>query len=206
MRKFLKFLHSLASCGLIGGLLVYAILLAEAHRDTPADLAHLRWSIAALSNYLLIPSLALALVTGLLSMVVHRRFLDKRWAWIKAALGLLMFKGVLTIVGAKADHAAALAERIASGAADVDALDSALAYEWATLAALLTLSVANVVLGVWRPRLAWRSRSAAQGAIPAHWERDGAAAAERASGGRSSSRGIVAAGQARSQRDTAGQR
>ncbi len=158
MRKLLKILHTLAACGLIGGLLCYMILLLAAPQDTPAAYADLRWSIAALSYYVLLPSLAVALVSGLLSMVVHRPFQDQRWALFKAGLGILMFKGVLTIVGAKADGAAALSAEIAQGRAAAEALDAALAYEWHALATVMALSVANIVLGVWRPRLKKQER------------------------------------------------
>jgi len=158
MRKLLKALHTVAACGLIGGLLGYAILLVAAPQETPAAYADLRSSIAALSNYLLLPSLAVALISGLLSMAAHRPFQDKRWVWLKAALGIVMFKGVLTVVGAKADYAASVAERVAGGEPAAEVLNAALAYEWHTLGAVLALSVANVVLGVWRPRLQRRSR------------------------------------------------
>ncbi len=155
MRKLLKILHTLAACGLIGGLFVYMVLLVEAPQESPAAYAYadLRVSIAVLSNYVLLPSLALALVSGVLSMVVHTPFLRTRWAWVKAVSGILMFKGVLTIIGAKADYAAIAAEQIAEGKASAALLESALAYEWITLWAIMGLSVANVVLGVWRPRL-----------------------------------------------------
>ena len=75
------------------------------------------------------------------------------WAWIKAATGILMFKGVLTIVGAKADYAASVSERIASGELDVEVLETALAYEWQALVTIFAISVLNVVLGVWRPNI-----------------------------------------------------
>ena len=153
MRKTVKILHTLAACGLIGGLLVYMLLLVEARQDTAEAYADLRWSISQLSDYVLMPSLAVVVVSGLLSMVVHRPYMDKRWAWVKAASGILMFKGVLTIVGAKANYAAGVAEQIARGEASREALDAALAYEWFALGAILALSIANVVLGVWRPRL-----------------------------------------------------
>ncbi len=156
MRKIVKILHTLAAGGLIGGLLGYMVLLGAGPHETAAAYANTRASIAALSNYVLLPSLAVALVSGLLSMVVHRPYLDTRWAWLKAAMGILMFKGVLTIVGAKAEHAAVVARRIANGEAAPDVLEAALALEWYTLATVMALSVANVILGVWRPRLARR--------------------------------------------------
>lgn len=153
MRKVLKILHTLAACGLIGGLLGYMILLTAGPQDTPAAYADLRASIAVISTYVLLPSLGVALVSGVLSMAAHTPFLGMRWAWVKAVSGILMFKGVLTVIGAKADHAAAVSRRIANGEVSAEVLEAAIAYEWLTLWTVLALSAANVVLGVWRPRL-----------------------------------------------------
>lgn len=169
MRKAVKILHSLAAGGLIGGLACYAILLLAAPQETPAAYAALRQSILVISNYVLFPSLAVALVSGLVSMIVHRPFLDTGWVWVKALLGILMFKGVLTIMSAKADYAATVAGRIARGEAPPDALADLLALEWGTLAAIAAISVANVVLGIWRPKLVRR--------IPSETKADAARAA-----------------------------
>ncbi|MEQ8601673.1 MAG: DUF2269 family protein [Marivibrio sp.] len=147
MRQFIKILHTIASCGLIGGLAAYMILLIAMPQGTPQAYADLRGVIADISNWLLLPSLGIALVSGLLSMAVHKPYMDKRWVWVKAALGILMFKSVLTVVGAKADYAAAMADRILAGEASRAALDQALAYEWEALWTIMALSVANVVLG-----------------------------------------------------------
>lgn len=153
MRKTLKILHTLSACGIIGGLLVYMILLFDAPQGTPEAYADLRESIAMISDYVLVPSLALVLVSGLLAMAVHHPYMNKRWAWFKAALGILMFKGVLTVVGTHADYAATVSRRITNGEAPADELATALTYEWDTLWLVMALSVVNVVLGVWRPRL-----------------------------------------------------
>ena len=161
MRKAVKILHSLAAGGLVGGLACYAILLLAAPQETPAAYADLRRSIAVISDYVLLPSLAVALVSGLVSMIVHKPFLDLGWVWIKALLGILMFKGTLTIVSAKADHAATVAARIAAGEAPPDALAQLLALEWGTLAVVAAIAVANVVLGIWRPRMLRLGPSAA---------------------------------------------
>jgi len=91
MRQFLKFLHTLASCGLIGAVLGYMIVLTYAPQGTVVEYAAARQTIVHLCNYLLIPSLAIALVSGLLSIAVHRPFQNRRWVWVKAALGISMF-------------------------------------------------------------------------------------------------------------------
>lgn len=153
MRKTLKFFHTLASCGIIGTLAAYAILLTWGPQDTPAAYADMRQTISLLCDWLLVPSLAVALVTGLLSMAVHRPFQERRWVWAKAVLGLSMFEATLAIVGSKANYAAKMSAQLAAGEGNAELLQTALAYEWYTLGTILAISVANIVLGVWRPPL-----------------------------------------------------
>ncbi len=83
MRRAVKFLHTVASGGMIGAFLGYLVILAFSPQGSPQALADMRQTISALSNYLLLPSLAVALVSGLLSMVVHKPFLEHRWVWAK---------------------------------------------------------------------------------------------------------------------------
>jgi hypothetical protein len=156
MRKATKILHTLASCGLIGALMGYIIILVAAPQDTAAAYANARASIAALCNYLLLPSLAIALMSGLLSMVVHPPFQEMRWAWLKALLGLSMFEATLGIIGSKASAAASLSARIAAGEAEQKALADTISAEWGALIAIMVLSLANVIVGIWRPRL-WKT-------------------------------------------------
>jgi len=153
MRKTLKFFHTLASCGIIGALAGYTILLTLGPQDTPAAYADMRQTISLLCDWLLVPSLAIALVSGLLSMAVHRPFQERRWVWAKALLGLSMFEATLAIVGSKANFAASMSAQLAAGEGDAERLQTALAYEWYTLGTIAALSLANIVLGVWRPSL-----------------------------------------------------
>jgi hypothetical protein len=162
-RKILKIAHTIAACGIIGGLVCYMVILLYAPQDTALRYADIRQTIDTLCRYVLLPSLAIALISGLLSMAVHRPFQDTMWAWIKALLGIGMFEGTLAIVHAKADTAARLSLKIAEATGDTaalnDSLSAAIASEWTTLWAILALSVANVVLGVWRPSFRRRSAS-----------------------------------------------
>lgn len=151
MRKALKFLHTLAACGIVGSLIAYMLLLVKAPQASPGQYADMRQSIDAICDYILMPSLGIALVSGLLSMAVHKPFQDLMWVWIKALLGISMFEATLAIVNAKADYAAKLSAEIAAGADKADALARGLANEWTTLWAIMAISVANIVLGVWRP-------------------------------------------------------
>lgn len=161
MRHTMKFLHTLSSCGVIGALFGYAIVLGWSPQGTPAQYADVRQTIDLICDYMLVPSLGLSLVTGLLAMAVHQPYQNKRWAWVKAATGIGMFEATLAITNAKAEFgaktSAEIAARAASGSAgtaDLEAtLATALASEWTTLWALLAIAVANIVLGVWRPKL-----------------------------------------------------
>lgn len=86
-------------------------------------------------------------------MIVHRPFLELRWVWAKALLGFSMFEATLALVLARARSVAEEAVMLASGAGDPAALASMIAYERPSLYAILALSSAQVVLGVWRPGL-----------------------------------------------------
>lgn len=156
MRKAMKFLHTLSSCGLIGALAGYCIILLYAPQDTARAYAEARQTISLLCNYLLLPSLAVSLVTGLLSMAVHRAFLDTRWAWLKAFLGLSMFEATFAIVQSKAATAAAESAKAVTGGGDRALLAEALTNEWGSIGMIMALSIAQIALGVWRPRFAKR--------------------------------------------------
>ena len=162
MRRALKFLHTIASCGLIGGLAAYAALLTFAPQDSLQSYANLREAIRALSSYVLLPSLAIALVSGLLAMAAHRPFMDTRWAWLKAILGLSLFEATLASVGSRVTDAAGLSAKVAAAEADPAELASLLAYEWWSLGAVFVLCLAQVALGIWRPRLATSPRRVKQ--------------------------------------------
>lgn len=158
-RKTLKILHTVSAAGLIGGLFAYFFLIPVGTGLAPAELARTRGLIATLCNWALLPSLAIALVSGLIAMVAHTPFLDKGWVWIKALMGILMFKGVLLLVVAEANHAAAAAARMAeTGAAEPLFTSVHYAEGWA-VGVVLALSIANVIFGVWRPRIVARSKA-----------------------------------------------
>ena len=158
MRQTVKFLHIVSSCGLIGALLIHMLVLLYAPQETAEHVALLRGTISLIARYILVPSLGLSLVSGLLSMLVHKPYLARRWAWAKAALGLSMFEATLAVTQSKAVAAAELAARIARGEGDSTTqplLAEALHNEWNVLYAILALSLAQTALGIWRPKLEW---------------------------------------------------
>ncbi len=151
-KRILKLLHELGSVGLTGALAANMILLATAAEASPAELATVRLAVAAVSKWLLVPSLALVLVSGLLAMGFHPPFHDAGWVWVKLLLGLVLFEAVLVYVDGTAQQAAALAVRVADGA-DPEPLEQLMRREWQTLWLVFVLSLVSIVLSVWRPRL-----------------------------------------------------
>jgi hypothetical protein len=94
--------------------------------------------------------MAVVVVSGLIALAATRGDLGAGWAWVKALLGLSVFEATLLLVGSGRTQAELAAATAAADAALVDAL---LRSGRNTLWLLIAVSVANVVLAVWRPRL-----------------------------------------------------
>ncbi|MDX2220664.1 MAG: hypothetical protein SF172_16720 [Burkholderiales bacterium] len=147
-RRGMKALHEIAALGVGGGLVCCLVIGMTANAASPAEFAVSRKAIAAIANYVLLPSMALVLISGLLSIAATRGFHDAGWAWLKLFLGISVFEATLLTIGASSR----LAEFTAANV-DPDSLASMLSSERKTLWILIGLSVANVALAVWRPRL-----------------------------------------------------
>lgn len=152
-RRVLKTLHEIGAIGVGGSLAACLVVNLAATRATAADFAGARQAIAVIAKYVLVPSLAIVLVTGLLAIAATRAYHDAGWAWVKALLGLSVFEATLVTVGATREQA-----ELASDAADPTLLMALLHSERNTLLLLIGLCVANVVLAVWRPRLTVKIR------------------------------------------------
>jgi hypothetical protein len=116
MRQTIKFLHTFSSCGLVGGLAIYMLVLLKGPQANAAQFADMRAIIVVICDFVIVPSLGISLVTGLLAMMVHRPYQEKRWAWAKALMGFAMFESTLAITQSKAGMAATLSARALEGA------------------------------------------------------------------------------------------
>ncbi len=152
MRRLFKFLHTLAAAGLTGGIaaLAVVVILAPASIGT-VSYVPIMVAMAKIAAWVIGPSLVLTVVTGLLAMVANPAYYEAGWVWAKAATGLALLEGGLRIIGPLQDEAKRAGAALASASNAAD-LASLLTSEENTLWLLLAVSVANIALGVWRPR------------------------------------------------------
>ena len=153
LRLGAKALHEIASIGFGGALATCLVINLVANRASSEQFAAARKVFAAIAQYVLFPSMGIFVVSGLIYLAATRSYANAGWAWVKALLGLSVFEATLLIVGSGRQQA-----ELAAAAANATLLDSPLRSERNTLWLLIAVSVANVVLAVWRPRLTTKGR------------------------------------------------
>ncbi len=136
----------------MGGLAALAVVVIV----TPASIGAagyltLMQTMAAIAAWIIGPSVLVTIVSGLLAIAVHSPFHDAGWAWAKAATGILIFEGGLHVMGPIQEEAKRGAGMLV-GNPDSASVATLLTAEGDTLWVLLAVSVANIALGVWRPR------------------------------------------------------
>lgn len=152
LRRLIKLLHEIGAIGVIGAFAGCLVLIVAAPSDSPVAYAASRQGVLHLCRWLLVPSLALVIISGLLSIAVNEAYKDAGWAWVKALLGISMFEGTLLTVVSSARQAAELSAQAVTGAGDAARLAQVLRTEWGGLWVLLFVALANIVLAIWRPR------------------------------------------------------
>jgi len=153
LRRLFKFLHSLAAAGLTGAIVALAVvvILAPASIGTPGYVP-IMTAMANVAGWVIAPSLVLTVATGLLSMVANPAFYEAGWVWAKAATGVVLLEGGLRVIGPLQDEAKRAGAALAGGP-NAGELTRLLTSEANTLWLLLAVSIANIALAVWRPRL-----------------------------------------------------
>jgi hypothetical protein len=109
--------------------------------------------MAKIAAWIVGPSMILIVVSGLLSMAITPAFQDAGWVWAKAATGILLLEGGLTVLGPLQEEARRTASAL-PGSQDPALLARLIAAEGGTMWVLLAVSAINIALGVWRPRFA----------------------------------------------------
>lgn len=156
MKRFMKFSHTIGAIGMMGALAcLLALLWFCPPPSSPEGYAAARAGMGAVAKWVFMPSLGLTLISGLLAIAISQPFHDAGWAWLKAATGLLLFESGLGGVLGPMEREAARSAKVLAGES-VTSLAPSLSSERNVMIVLFLISVANVVLGVWRPRLARR--------------------------------------------------
>ena len=153
LRLGTKALHEIASIGFGGALAACLVINLVANRASSEQSAAARKAFAAIAQYVLFPSMGIVVVSGLIALAATRSYVNAGWAWVKALLGLSVFEATLLIVGSGQRQA-----ELTAATTDPTLLDTMLRSERITLWLLIAVSVANVVLAVWRPRLTVKIR------------------------------------------------
>jgi hypothetical protein len=151
--KSLKAFHEIGAIGTMGSIAACIVLLATAPAAAPVAFAAVLQGVASISKWLLVPSLVIVLISGLLSIAATEAYKNAAWAWVKALLGLGTFEGSLLTIEGSARQAAELSALAASGRGDPVHLAQVLRTEWGGLWIVAALSLVNIILAVWRPRL-----------------------------------------------------
>jgi hypothetical protein len=154
MRRLMKFLHTMGAIGLLGAMACLLVLLGlTPHPAQLAEYALLRAAMEGIARWVFLPSLGLTLIAGLLAIALTPAFHNAGWAWAKLASGILIFEWGFVGVQGPMQQEAALAASVLAGEADAAALALSVGAERVSLWMLFAVATANVVFGVWRPRL-----------------------------------------------------
>lgn len=144
----------MGAAGLLGAMAALLILSSAAPPATSlAGYAAVRGAMGAVSTWMFLPSLVLSIVAGLLAVAFNRAFHNSGWAWLKLVSGVLLFEGGLQGVHGPMQNEAERSAAALAGHADPSLVAISTGTESATLWVLLAVATANVVLGIWRPRL-----------------------------------------------------
>ncbi len=143
----------MGAIGLMGAIASLLVLMRFAPPPNAlAEYASTCGAMAEIATWIFFPSFALTLLAGLLAIAVNRAFHNAGWAWVKLATGILIFQGGFHALGQIQEEAERSANALA-GRTDASAITGTFGAERGTLWVLLAVATANVVLGIWRPRL-----------------------------------------------------
>ena len=155
MRRLMKFLHTIGAIGLMGAMACLIVLVGFVPKPTNSlsDYALMTAAMSGIVIWVFFPSLALTLIAGLLAIAVNRAYHNAGWVWAKLATGILIFEWGFTAILGPMQEEAELSARVLAGSADAAMLAASLDAQRNSLWVLMAVAAANVVLGVWRPRL-----------------------------------------------------
>ena len=154
MRRLMKFLHTMGAIGLMGAMASLIVLLGFV--PAPASISEyalMRAAMGGVATWIFLPSLGLTLIAGLLAIGLNPGYHNAGWALVKLFSGLLVFEWGFAAIQGPMQSEAELSARALAHEVDPAALGASLSAEWNSLWIMLAIATANVILGIWRPRL-----------------------------------------------------
>jgi hypothetical protein len=150
----MKFMHTMGAVGLMGAMACLLVLLSFIPAPTSlSEYALMRAAMGGIATWIFLPSLGLTLIAGLLAIAFNRAYHNAGWAWAKLASGLLVFEWGFAAIQGPIQQEAELSAQALAHEVDPATLAASLGAEWKSLWVLLAVATANVILGIWRPRL-----------------------------------------------------
>ena len=135
------------------GSMASLLVLMSVAPTSLADYALIGGAMAEIATWIFFPSLALTLISGLLAIAMNPAFHNAGWAWAKLASGVLIFEGGLVSVLGPIQEGAKRSANTLAGQLDPMTIAGSFGAERNALWMLLVVTTANVVFGIWRPRL-----------------------------------------------------
>ena len=153
-RKILKFGHTVTGMAFLGAIVVLWVF--HEHLAAPSDSLAIytaqRQVMERIASLVLMPSLMLSLLFGIASLTMVKSFHGAPWAWGKLFTTVLMLEGSLMGIQSPIKKEAALAVSALSDETVIAALALNAEAEQLSLILIGFVAIANVALGVWRPR------------------------------------------------------
>lgn len=154
MRKLLKFGHSMTAITFLGSVVVLWVF--HHYLPQPAEALEIyvaeRQVMERIASLVLMPSLMLSLLFGIASLTMVKSFHGAPWAWGKLFTTVLMLEGSLMGIQSPIKKEAALAVSALSDESVIAGLALNAEAEQLSLILIGFVAIANVALGVWRPR------------------------------------------------------
>jgi len=154
VRQWLKFGHSMTAISFLGSVIVLWVMIDQLPRPEGAleIYAAQRQLMARIASMVLMPSLLISLLFGMASMAVVSGFHSAPWAWAKLLTTVLMLEGSLLGIQSPIKREAILAEKALMDPIHIAGLAQNLSSEQMSLVLIGVVAMANVALGVWRPK------------------------------------------------------
>ena len=162
MRKLLKFGHSMTAITFLGS--VVSLWVLHHYLPPPEEALEIyvaeRQMMERVATLVMMPSLLLTLLFGLASFAAVPGYNVAPWAWGKLISTVLMLEGSLLGIQSPIKREAELGTIALTDITLVSELALKLDAERGSLVIIGLVAIANVALGIWRPKLRSGSRSA----------------------------------------------